>query len=793
MKGLQQLETSRGAEVFTEEGLTSRTTTSMNRMHSYLVKELLDNALDSAEGSKNPEVEVSILEKDDKTSLTISDNGEGMTREELENVLDLDTYSSTKRLYNRPTRGSQGNALQTLLALPHFFGGRIYISSVEGAYEVKPWFNEATQEGGFELKDMIEPPRKGFSIKFEGIEFDAPYNIKEDMEEVVEKFIVVNPHISFTFFDGEEQKHIERRGSIKRFKSKKEPLEWYNFEDFKALIGGFVNSGHEGLSVKRFMTSRFKGIATNSLSRRWNNASLKDLVDGNGELKELYVEGMEESTTLKATSISALNRKSFEDYFKRLGKSYLESIKHKRKEFTIRRDGREYPFVVNIAGAMHEEEGIIDILGGINCSPAHSNREFKGFIDNIVYSTPSCSKGMDVMIHLSTPYIEFTTYGKGEFQVPNEVKEWIEKELEDFIFKEWIKQAKREERQRQQNRRIRQDMDKEARKPKIYQKDMILQTLEEARMVCSEGGHEFTLRTLYYNQRSLIERRFGVYLENSNYHATIVADYEAKIGEKIALRESRGIIVHTKEDKEINIDTKYARDYNVDVFGHKHILYVEKRDYIRILKQAELHKKYDMLLVGGEGYSTHDIKKLLIELTQKSYDATVLVIHDCDTEGLEILDTLRQPHYISGREIKGEVIDVGITPEQALDQGFLSERRKVKKIPQNALNLCSEKGREFFDLTKIGKNRYEMNRVEINHFPPKKFISWVEQRLEELGLAEKLRPPSEEIHKKTEEIKTEKQELIIGNAKLDDFRLENAFYAIKESVYDREDFDRAII
>jgi DNA topoisomerase VI subunit B len=88
--------------------------------HSYyewalvVLKELMDNSLDACEESEIAPV-ISIDVKDG--SITIQDNAGGFDPATIESILDYTVRVSSREAYCSPTRGAQGNALKTILAM----------------------------------------------------------------------------------------------------------------------------------------------------------------------------------------------------------------------------------------------------------------------------------------------------------------------------------------------------------------------------------------------------------------------------------------------------------------------------------------------------------------------------------------------------------------------------------------------------------------------------------------------------------------------------------------------------
>ncbi len=81
-----------------------------------VLKELLDNALDACEEAEvAPVIKVSVSPKTGTT--VIEDNGPGIPGETIRAVCDYTIRVSSREAYVSPSRGAQGNALKTILAM----------------------------------------------------------------------------------------------------------------------------------------------------------------------------------------------------------------------------------------------------------------------------------------------------------------------------------------------------------------------------------------------------------------------------------------------------------------------------------------------------------------------------------------------------------------------------------------------------------------------------------------------------------------------------------------------------
>lgn len=116
----QTFRTSRLLEYFSEKELTLQTGHPPGRWPEVIVKELIDNALDICEEHDIlPNITVTVR----SGVLTVTDNGPGFPEGVIESLLDFTVRVSSRDLYVSPSRGAQGNALKTILAIPFVLSG----------------------------------------------------------------------------------------------------------------------------------------------------------------------------------------------------------------------------------------------------------------------------------------------------------------------------------------------------------------------------------------------------------------------------------------------------------------------------------------------------------------------------------------------------------------------------------------------------------------------------------------------------------------------------------------------
>jgi DNA topoisomerase VI subunit B len=106
--------TSRLAEFCSQKELVNQTGHAVEEWPLVILKELLDNALDAAEEAGiAPVVRIDVTE----TGIVITDNGPGMAPKTIADILDYTVHVSSREAYCSPTRGAQGNALKTIVAM----------------------------------------------------------------------------------------------------------------------------------------------------------------------------------------------------------------------------------------------------------------------------------------------------------------------------------------------------------------------------------------------------------------------------------------------------------------------------------------------------------------------------------------------------------------------------------------------------------------------------------------------------------------------------------------------------
>src|SRR5262249_2120538 len=129
-------QTSREMDFFSERELVTQTGHGREEWPLVIVKELIDNALDACEeAGVAPIIGVTA----DPCGITISDNGPGLPEATLRGALDFTIRVSNRAAYMSPCPGAQGNALKTLLPMPHVLDpeqGKFIVTAYGKCHEI---------------------------------------------------------------------------------------------------------------------------------------------------------------------------------------------------------------------------------------------------------------------------------------------------------------------------------------------------------------------------------------------------------------------------------------------------------------------------------------------------------------------------------------------------------------------------------------------------------------------------------------------------------------------------------
>jgi len=165
-----------------------------------VVKEMVDNALDAAEEAGTaPSIEVVV----DKDSITVQDNGPGIPEETVASIADYATRTSSRAAYVSPTRGAQGNALQSIIPMGFALDGERGETIIESrgvAHRILFWVNPVRQTPRIDHERAPSSVKTGTRITVGWPESASSIleASKDDFLQLVSTFAWLNPHLTLS-------------------------------------------------------------------------------------------------------------------------------------------------------------------------------------------------------------------------------------------------------------------------------------------------------------------------------------------------------------------------------------------------------------------------------------------------------------------------------------------------------------------------------------------------------------------------------------------------------------------
>lgn len=436
--------TPRAAEFFELRALQAQTGQPAQKFPAVLVKELIDNALDAAETARvTPEVTFGVVEEDLELTIRIEDNGPGIPGELVERVLDFSVLVSDKAAYRSPTRGMQGNALKTVIGIPHALGSRhpVVVTSRGIQHTIM-----AGLDPGGELEINHEqtpvPTRPGtcwqITVPHNTGTETAPYGSRLDATRWARSFALVNPHATIAYLgngadpdDAVSYKPTAPDGWTKPLPTDPTSPHWYDEQSLTRLVFAHVRAartGGEDLPLGVFVR-RFAGLTGTAKAKKvcsWlpTIRRLSDFENDPGAVSALLCAMKDESRAPKAAALGKVDESHYRGHF-------ADWYGVRRFWFKRATTGiGAIPWVVEIAIAETDSPG--ELFFAVNYSPTFGDPLAQLPLDAGELRTvgaaaflrqadayPDGRSNRAAAVHLISPVLNFLDKGKSTLAVPD--------------------------------------------------------------------------------------------------------------------------------------------------------------------------------------------------------------------------------------------------------------------------------------------------------------------------------------------------------------------------------------
>jgi DNA topoisomerase VI subunit B len=432
--------TSRLAEFASTNELIKLTGHDVEYWPIVVVKETIDNALDEAEeAGVAPIVEVSVTGNE----IAVSDLvGRGIAPETVAALSDYTMRTSSREAYVSPTRGAQGHALQTILAMGFALDGERGETIIESrgvahriVFDVDPVRRipriahdrgDSTVKNG--VKTTVRWPNRASSILTGG---------RDDFYNAAQTFVWLNPHLSLTAtWFGEPCVAVVATDPTwtKWLPSQPTSPHWYDGPRLARLIAAHIAYAEDHAiscpTVREFV-AEFRGLSGTAKGK-----AICEAVEASGRtLAEFYGEGRDlervaallkamqgMSHPVKPRDLGVIGRDHLARFFAAAGGD-PDSFEHHLEELTV----GGVPYLTEVAFAHAPDAAGRTLVTGLNFSPSVGGNPFHSLgpaqsLDGLL-SGQLAGPGEPVIVcvHLTAPRLDFLDRGKSSVALPREV------------------------------------------------------------------------------------------------------------------------------------------------------------------------------------------------------------------------------------------------------------------------------------------------------------------------------------------------------------------------------------
>jgi DNA topoisomerase VI subunit B len=431
--------TSRLLDFCSERELVKQIGHAVDQWPLVILKESVDNAIDAAEEANTaPVIRVEVANGE----IIIADNGPGIPAETVADILDFSVRVSSREAYVSPTRGAQGNALKTIVAMAFALNGakgETIIESRGTAHRIRFKVDQVRQEPKVDHIREDSSVRTGtrITVCWPVCASSKLEQAKPQFLQMAEDFGWLNPHLSLSLtWNGERCIALKATDPAWAKWRPSDPTSphWYDAARLRRLMGAYIardqDKGRAPRTVREFI-SEFRGLsgsAKQKLVLEEVGASRLSLPEffGNGDhvnhdrITKLLAAMRKHSRAVKPADLGLIGKDHLAAKFEAAG-VHLRSFKYKRAFG----ETDDVPDMIETAfGWCPEGKNERRIITGVNWSPAIGN-PFRSLghesLDTILAEQRSGrNEPIIFVLHLALPRIEYTDHGKTAVAIPGE-------------------------------------------------------------------------------------------------------------------------------------------------------------------------------------------------------------------------------------------------------------------------------------------------------------------------------------------------------------------------------------
>ena len=767
----EQFKTPLSLEYFDETGLSSRIGGSKGYWHLIVAKEMLDNSLDSAEQIKgtSPEIEVVV---DAEGTLSVRDNGDGVPSDVVTGTLEFSEKWSNKDGYVLPSRGRWGHGLKFMFCVPLVYGAkenRVDVYSHGLKHEIHMEMNINGTPKIFDPIIENSPVAKNGSF-FELHEFLKPciqtgkkQSFFAKLMNLIRLYAACNPHAKFSGEIFGEPFLFDRTGPCKKWDVSKLVIEWYGDDEFKKLLE-YLHRNQGNLSLNKFI-STFTGFTDTGMQKSLCEEIGLQSQDGiEGLLKDSFkMESLlEEMKGLREGKEVKPQRLGFLDEGHVINNWGVPGAKIKHKKGFGSHHG--LPFTMDVFFMVHEAASYRGPSILLNYSPLVNGSLvfWEDYIEGCLFDR---KEKFELLIHICTPSNIFLSSGKNTLYLDGDMKETLTK-LIRLAASEWT--ASKQRSLKGENPKPKEKPLSPKKKQTI--KSVAFDVMEWAYMdVSGNNTLPAKARQIMYKARKRIIEITGnpkPWSKDSTFTQGYLPEFVETFPELTkdwqVVYDNRGHLLEPWGDP-IEVGTLSMDEYidgfaapsissggdllppsvspaHISLHGHEaqyqFVLYIEKEGFFPLFDAVKLRQRYDIAIISNKGYAVTSAKKFFEKISPNG--VTILVVHDFDSDGLNICHAIENDSKRYTYGVKPRVIDIGFRLEDILHldgEERVYSKKKFKKDPRIAMMKRGVTEDEANYLVRGKKDgAWYGRRVELNEMGSREFIDFLERKFEEHGV-----------------------------------------------------------
>jgi hypothetical protein len=197
-------------DYLTLNGIVNRTGIAKEDSYAFILKELLDNAVDDVGKSYNPLVEAEISIRNNLLYLIVRNFNESnkvvFSKTKLDSIFNLSKFTSSKRGLFRISRGALGDAMKYVLGMPYALARELHVTIEEAPLTIRTNRQLFTVKLNGKKGDVKEEKQE--RSYWTEVELRLPIVYKfldfKKIKQFLADYVLFSTHVSFKFSMGGE-------------------------------------------------------------------------------------------------------------------------------------------------------------------------------------------------------------------------------------------------------------------------------------------------------------------------------------------------------------------------------------------------------------------------------------------------------------------------------------------------------------------------------------------------------------------------------------------------------------